>query len=304
MDRSLLLAVATILTGIFLLDVMGVMIRILAEVYPVQQLSALRNLFGMIPSILLLFAMTEWHRNGRRLRMRQWHIPLLRGAFVTFAQLCFYTALTKLEFATVSTLAFASPLFVTALSVPVLHERVGPWRWGAVLLGFAGVVLVMRPGADIFEWAAVLPIGAALGYATASILVRLVDDDVPSPLINLYSNLASLVGASILTVTMTEPVAIASATDLGLIVAMGCAGGTGVLCLTIAYRMSQPSALAPFEYSGILFAFVLGWVMFREAPVDRLFPGVLLIVGAGLLIIWRERRGPPVPYPRASRRMR
>ncbi|MEM7211397.1 MAG: DMT family transporter, partial [Pseudomonadota bacterium] len=77
--------------------------------------------------------------------------------------------------------------------------------------------------------------------------------------------------------------------DAGMIVAMGCSGGLGVLFLIFAYRRATPSTLAPFEYTGILIAFWLGWVFFDEAPVGVLFPGVLFIVGAGLLIVWRER---------------
>lgn len=301
---SVLAPIAIVLVGILLLDVMGVLIRILSATYPVEQLAAFRNLFGMVPSILLLMTNRDWHARGRPLRIRQWRLALLRGVFVAFAQFCYYTGLTLLAFATVSTLAFAAPLVVTALSRPVLGESVGPWRWAAVVIGFAGVVLVMGPGTDAFTLAALLPLGAAIGYGTASVAVRLIDHEVPSPLVNLYANLAAMVGAIVLTISVTQPVPLTDWQDLALIFAMGCSGGSGVLCLTIAYRMATPSLLAPFEYTGILFAFVLGWVVFAEAPVDRLFPGVLLIVGAGLLIIWREQRGKLVSRPRAPRRMR
>ena len=299
-----LLPIAIVLLGILLLDIMGVFIRILAETYPPQELAIFRNIFGMLPSFILLAGTAAWHEAGRPLRIRQWRLALMRGVFVTGAQFCFYLGLTKLEFATVSTLAFAGPMIVTALSVPVLREHVGPWRWAAVLIGFGGVIMVMGPGTDVFTLWALLPLGAALGYASASVAVRLIDKDVPSPLVNLYANVAAMIGALILTVTTAEPVALQSWQDLGLIALMGVCGGSGVLCLTFAYRMAQPSALAPFEYSGILFAFVLGWFVFHEAPIERLFPGVLLIVGAGLLIIWRERRVSAVPHPRASRRHR
>ena len=283
-------AVVTILAGIFLLDLMGVLIRILSATYPPSELAAFRNLFGLIPPALFLLTMSDWHARGRPLRMRQWWLAVVRGFFVTFAQLCFYLGLMRLEVATASTLAFAGPLFVTALSMPVLGERVGPWRWSAVLLGFAGVVLVMKPGTDAFTLAALLPVGAAFGYACASILVRKVDSDVPSPLVNVYSTLASLTGATTLMLILDQPVAIASSRDLALIAAMGGCGGLGVLCLTVAYRMVPPSMITPFEFTGILFAFALGWVFFDEAPFGRLFPGALLIVGGGLLIVWRERR--------------
>ncbi|MEM7059295.1 MAG: DMT family transporter [Pseudomonadota bacterium] len=304
-SHSILIPILVIMLGIFLLDLMGVFIRILSATYPAQELAVLRNLFGMVPSVILLWTLANWHERGRPLRIRQWKLAFARGLFVSFAQLCFYVALTKLEFATATTLAYAGPMIVTALSVPVLGERVGPWRWAAVVIGFAGILLIMRPGTDAFTLWALLPLGAAAGYAVSAVLVRLIDQDVPSPLVNLYANLSAMVGAAVLTLLMVQPVAIQSWHDLGLIAAMGCSGGAGVLCLTYAYRMTQPAILAPFEYTGIIFAFGLGWLVFNEAPFATLFPGVLLIVGAGLLIVWREQKSnSAIPYPRPSRRHR
>ena len=286
---SILIPVIYILTGIFLLDLMAVMIRMLSDGYPLMQLSAFRNLFGLLPSFILLATSVDWHEKGRSLKMRQWPLGMFRGVLVTGAQVCFYFALLELEFATVGTLVYASPLIVTALSVPLLGERVGPWRWCAVLIGFAGVILIMRPGSDSFTLAALLPLGAALGYASSSVLVRRIDRDVPAPLVNMYASGTAMVCASLIMLATSEPVAIASWGDAAMIFAMGCSGGTGVLFLIFAYRRATPSKLAPFEYSGILLTFWLGWVFFDEAPIGVLFPGVLLIVGAGLLIIWRER---------------
>ncbi|MEO1490777.1 MAG: DMT family transporter [Pseudomonadota bacterium] len=298
-------AILTVMSGIFLLDIMGVFIRILSDTYPALQLSAMRNLFGLIPTLLLLWTVSDWHARGRPLIIRRWRLALLRGAFVIGAQIGFYTALSKLEFATVSTLAFVSPMIVTALSVPVLGAHVGPWRWAAVAIGFLGVVAIVRPGTDAFTIWALLPLGAALGYASASVAVRLFDDDVPSPLVNAYSTGSALVLATLLTFALAEPVWIQSWRDLGLIIAMGLCGGSGVLCLTIGYRMASPPTLAPFEYTGILFAFAIGWIVFDEAPFNTLFPGVLLIIGAGLLIVWRERLArSTVPHPRAKDRLR
>ncbi|MEM1162127.1 MAG: DMT family transporter [Pseudomonadota bacterium] len=283
-------AIGIILSGIFLLDLMGVFIRMLSDTYPASELAVFRNMFGLVPGIIVLLLSADWHARGRKIGMRQWKLGFARGLFVTFAQFCYYIALTKLEFATASTLAFAGPMIVVALAVPILGEHVGPWRWAAVLIGFGGILLVMRPGSDVFTWAALLPLGAAAGYATSAVLVRLVDRDVPSALVNCYSSFSAMFGAALLMLILEEPVAIQSWTDMALIAAMGCSGGSGVLCLIISYRLVQPSLLAPFEYTGIAFAFILGWVFFNEAPFARLFPGVLLIVGAGLLIIWRERR--------------
>ncbi len=286
----LITAIALSLVGIFLLDSMGAIIKHLGQAYPAPQLAMLRNLFGLVPAAALLLHSREWHRGGRRLGFAQWRYGVFRGLATTFAQFCFYVSLSHLEFATASTLVFATPLFLTALSWPVLGERVGPWRWSAVVIGFLGILAIMRPGSDIFTYYAVLPLGAAVGYAASSIVVRRIDTGVPIATLNLHTQLSACLAALALTAVTSGFVQVADVGDWAWIVAMGVLGGGGVLCLTTAYRLTRPANVAPFEYFGIVFAFILGWVFFAEAPVERLFPGVLAIVGAGLLIIWRQRR--------------
>lgn len=287
------LAILVNLAGVLLLDLMGVVIRILAtgpSAFTPAELSAWRNMVAMLPAALVLASTPEWHRKGRRLRIRQWRLAMLRGGFTAGAQFLFYLSLTQLEFATASTIVFAISLFAVAFSVPVLGERVGAARWGAVVLGFVGVVMIMRPGSDVFTPAALLPLGAAALYALSSVTARLVDDDVPSALLNLYSNLASFAAATTLALFLGGFTAPADAGELLRLVLMGTLGGLGVLCLVISYRMAEPATLAPFNYFGIPFSFVLGWLFFGEAPFHRLLPGALLIVAAGLIIVWRERR--------------
>jgi drug/metabolite transporter (DMT)-like permease len=278
------------LAGLFLLDVMGLIIKHLSGSYSAAELSVYRNLIGMVPVLTVLWFSADWQARGRRIIIRQWRLALLRGCFVAAAQFMFYLSLARMEFATASTLAFSMALFVTALSVPLLGARVGAIRWLAVVTGFIGAVMVVGPGSDAFSPYALLPLGAAAFYALTSVTVRLIDDDVPSPLVNLYTASAAAIGAIALSLATGGFSAIASAGDLMWIVAMGVLGGSGVLCLVISFRMTDPSNLAPFYYFGIVFAFILGWVFFGEAPFERLFPGVLLIVASGLLIVWREHR--------------
>jgi drug/metabolite transporter (DMT)-like permease len=286
----LLQAVLLSLLGVLLLDSMGAVIKHLGTRYPAQELSAFRNLFGMAPSILVLLLSAEWRAAGRPWRIGPWKLALARGLMVAAAQFCFYTAILHLEFATAVTLVFAQPLLATGLSVLILKEKVGAWRWSAVALGFAGIILVMRPGSEVFSWYAVLPLGAAAGYALSAVSVRLMPTEIPSATVNLYSHLGALVCSTALMLATTGFVAVERSTDWLWLIGMGGMGGTGVLCLVIAYRKAKPSILAPFDYFGIIFSFGLGWVFFAEAPFERLFPGVLLIVAAGVMIIWRERR--------------
>ncbi len=280
------------LIATFLLAVMGALIKLLGNYYPAQELSLFRNIFGMIPTLIILFWVREWHQSGRPIRIRQWKLALCRGFFVASAQFFFFLSLARMELATVSTLVLATPVFLTLLSVPVLKDQVGPVRWFAVFIGLAGVILIIRPGTDIFTLIAVMPLLAALGYAASGVVVRLIDKSVPSALLNLYSQSGALVGAFIIMQSTSGYQTVQSLEHWLWILAMGTVGGCGVFLLTLSYRLTQPSNIAPFGYFSIPFSFFLGWMYFDEAPLDLLFPGVILIVLSGLLIIWRDQKGP------------
>lgn len=278
------------IAALVLFDLMGLIIKHLSPRYSAAELSAYRNLFGLVPSFIALWMTASWRQGGRPMRIRQWRLAALRGAAVTFAQLMFYLSLGIMAFATATTISYTTALFTTALAVPLLRERVGWVRWFAVAVGFVGVVLILRPGSDAFTWALLLPVGASFLYAFSGVTARLIDPDVPTPLFNLYSSAIAALGSFTLALAVGGFTPVASAEDLAFIVLMGLFGGSAVLCLVVAYRMTEPSNLAPFSYFGIPIAFLLGWIFFDEAPVDDLWPGALLIVIGGLMIVYRERR--------------
>lgn len=288
--KNMSLAIAYLLASIVLLDAMGLIIKYLSPYYTAAELSAYRNIFGLIPALLVLWQSAEWHRKGRIIKLRQWRLAMSRGVILTGAQLSFYMSLGLLSFATASTIAYSNALFLVALAVPLLGEKVGIVRWCAVLIGFVGVVIVVGPGQDTFSTDALLPIFAAFCYALTGVTARMMDDDVPTPLINLYSSSVAAIAACLLVPVFGGLTPLRDATDILWIAAMGFSGGTAVLLLITAYRMADQSDLAPFSYFGIPIAFVMGWIFFGEAPWSELFPGALLIVFGGLLIIWRERR--------------
>jgi drug/metabolite transporter (DMT)-like permease len=284
------LAILISIVSVLLFDLMGVLIKLLSVRYGAAELSAYRNVFGLVPSAVALAMSPGWRRGGRVLTLRQWPLAVARGAAVTFAQFMFYLSLGLMAFATATTISYSTALFTTALAVPMLGERVGAIRWAAVAIGFVGVLMIMRPGDDAFAWTTLLPLGAAALYAFSGVTSRLIDPNVPTALFNLYSSAMAVIGSFALALFVGRFTPIASLQDFGLIVLMGLFGGSAVLCLIVAFRMTEPSNLAPFNYFGIPIAFGLGWVFFDEAPVDALFPGALLIVAGGLMIVYRERR--------------
>ncbi len=283
------LAILYSLVALILFDAMGLIIKHLSTGYGAAELSTYRNLCGLIPASIALWWSADWHARGRQMRVRQWRLALTRGAVLTFAQYFFYLSLGLLSFATASTITYANALFLVALAVPLLREQVGSARWVAVLIGFVGVVMVVGPGRDTFTPAALLPLAAAACYALTGITARMMDDEVPTALINLYSSGVAAIGSLALTVLTTGFTPLQHTTDLLWIISMGAFGGTAVLLLITAYRMTEQSNLAPFSYFGIPFAFVFGWMFYGETPWGELFPGAILIIIGGLVVVWRER---------------
>jgi len=286
---SLVVAIWLSIFSLFLFDGMGLIIKFLSPRYGAAELSAYRNFIGIWPSVIALWISASWHQKGRIIRIRQWRLAAFRGVVVSLAQFMFYLSLAKLAFATAATISYSNALFLTALAVPILGEKVGKIRWAAVLVGFFGVVMVMGPGRDTFTIEALYALGAAICYAFAAATSRLFDDDVPTPLANLYTQCIAAMSALVLVAFSGGFTPIQSTGDLGWIFLMGILGGSAVLALISAYRMTDSSNLAPFSYLGIPIAFVLGWLFYGEAPWRDLFPGSLLIIASGLLIVWRER---------------
>ena len=289
------MSVAILLAGIVMLDCMGAIAKHLVERYPAQQISFARNIFGLLPTFSILL----WEARGRinlgSIRLRQWQLGFARGLMVAVAQLALYGSYRYLELATVAVIFYCQPLFIAMLAVPWLGERVGIWRWGAVLGGFVGVVLVIGPGTDMFSWSGILPAVAAFFYANSLVLMRRFDKSASNAAINLYAQAGAIAGSLILLLTTSDAVmpdgsAAEIFIDLGLALLLGGFGGFGVYFLTLAYRRTQASLLAPFEYFGVLSALVIGWIVFSEWPVQRIFPGVVFIIGAGVVIILRQRR--------------
>jgi drug/metabolite transporter (DMT)-like permease len=283
-------AILVCLLAYLCFDLMSVHVRILSASYSPQELSVYRNVLGVLPSILLLMYTRELSFDIKDYKIKKWKLAFGRGLLVALAQLLFYTALADLELATVSALGQTNAIFIVLIAVIFYREKVGLWRWSAVIIGFGGAVWIMQPGSNMFTWTAALPIGAAFCYAASMVTLRSFDVSISSAIIYLYSSVAAALGAILLATGTTDFSPIQSMSDALLILSMSLCGGFGVVFLMYAFRQAPASVLAPFSYFGILTAFGLGWIVFDELPLDKLFPGVILIILSGLTILWREER--------------
>ena len=288
MKNNLFIAVILSLSGLFLLDCMGIAIKYLRADYPAAQLSVFRNLFGMIPCFIALYFSKDWHVNGRRLVINRWRFGLARGLIMSFAQLCLYTSYLYLPYALVATMEYTGPMMVTLLAIPLLGEKFGWYKTLAVLTGFVGIIFIMQPWSESFNFYMLLPVMAAFGYSLARITALNFSNDTPVPLINLYANIGTLICAILLVITFNMWENFKSLYDLFILFLMGFTGGTGVLLLIYGSRKAELSKIMPFDYIEIFFALILGWIFFKEWPVDQLFPGALFIVAGGIIIYLRQ----------------
>ena len=288
MKSNLFIAVALSLSGLFLLDCMGIAIKYLRDDYPAAQLSVFRNLFGMIPCFIVLYFSKDWHANGKILVIKRWRFGLARGLIMSFAQLCLYTSYLYLPYALVATMEYTGPMMVTLLAIPLLGEKFGWYKTLAVLTGFVGIIFIMQPWSESFNFYMLLPVMAAFGYSLARITALNFSNDTPVPLINLYANIGTLICAILLVITFNMWENFKSLYDLFILFLMGFTGGTGVLLLIYGSRKAELSKIMPFDYIEIFFALILGWIFFKEWPVDQLFPGALFIVAGGIIIYLRQ----------------
>lgn len=292
--------IAYLVTGITVFTLQDVIIKSLSGAYPAHEIVFVRGLVGLLP----LFIILRLETGAWRPRTRRPGLLLLRGltGFVSFT--AYYMALTVLPLAETATLFYSSPLFVTALALPLLAERVGLRRWLAVAVGFAGVLVVLRPGRGTVEPAMLLAVLAALSYAVMVILTRRLGKSETGAGMSVYSMiffvLASGASGLALGSGAFDTEAHASAHfllrawvwptwgDLALLVLCGLIAGIGFYCLTQAYRVAPASLVAPFEYTSLPWAVLWGYLFWSDLPGAATWAGLLLVVASGLYIIHRE----------------
>ena len=275
------LGILLMLTGIASFAVMDATIKWLTADYPVIQVAALRSWFGL--PLLCLFAL----RGGgwRQLRTARPGVHFGRYLLVLGLTLTFFWALSQMKLVDAIAITFAAPIFITALSVPLLREPVGYHRWLAVAAGFVGVLVMLRPGVGVFDWAALVVVCSVVFYALLMITTRALKASESSASLMLYPQLGmSLTGLLVAPFFEVMP----SLADLGLFALAGTFGSVGVMCVTHAFRLGPPAVISPFEYSGLIWATLLGFLLFAEWPDRFTLVGAGIVIASGLYIVYRE----------------
>ena len=215
-------------------------------------------------------------------------LVIFRGSLIMFSTIFNFFAVRYLPLTLTSTILFSAPLIVCALSWPMLGERVGRWRWFAILIGFSGIVIAIRPFDENFHWAVILSMSSAVSFALYSILTRKLAGQVSTNTMQFYSGAVGFVVlAPFAFVQWQNPVA---PLDWLLLFTLGFWGWSGHQLLTNAHRYAPASTLSPFSYSFILFLTIWSYFLFDHLPDRWTVAGAMIIIAAGLFIWMRERR--------------
>ena len=268
--------------GVGLLCVNDAIAKALTAAYSPAQVLFLRNIIALPFAILVVLRFDGRHA----LKSYRPAAHMLRGLIWLCAAMLFFTSLKYLALAEATALIFVAPVFITALSALVLKEQVGWRRWSAVLVGFAGVVIVLQPGGSTFQMASLLPVITALFYAVLMISARWVDPRESVWTLMLYLVRAGAVLAAVLMPFVWVPVRMA---DLWLFVGIAFFGTAGMTMMTQAFRFAPASVVAPFDYTALIWATLMGWLFWDEVPVFATYLGAAVIIASGIYIVWRER---------------
>ena len=283
------LAIVTMLMAILCVDLYMVVIKFLGDEYSVVQLTLFRNFAGVIPLFLMILFTKEYFSVFKNLNKKFIFLNLIRGWCFLAMNIFIFISVINLEFATAMTLTFSSPFFIVIFSIIFLKDKIGRYRWSAIVVGFLGVVMIMKPTSDIFNFYSIFPILTAVAWAMQVIVLKFIPDRHSTAKIQLYTLIFNVLGAIILFLITTGHMEIKNTQDFLLMTLTGILGGTAAILFIYAYRLISASKMASFEYFGIPSSFILGWFFFNEAPWNQLFPGVIVIVFAGMIIIWRDK---------------
>lgn len=256
--------------------------KVLLVSYPVAQVVWARFAFHV-----LLLTLYLNRRLPAVLRTGRLRLQLLRSILLLSTTILFFTGLQYNQLVTASAIMLVGPLVVTALSMPLLKEHVGRRRWAGVVIGFTGALVIIRPGTDMVELAALLPLGAAVTYALYQIATRVLTHTEQGMTTLFYT---ALLGA---VVTSLAVPFFWTAPDLEgwlLMAGLGLLGGIGHFCMIRSLSLAPAATVVPFTYSNLIWATLFGFTLFGDLPDLWTVAGALIIAGSGLYIFHREQR--------------
>jgi len=277
------LGILLMIAGVASFAVMDATIKWLTTGFPVSQIVALRSWFGLP----VLFFLVHLEGGVSALKTSRPMAHGLRYLLVLALSFSFFWVLSQMKLVDAIAITFAAPIIIAALSVPLLKEAVGFHRWSAIMVGFIGVLIILRPGDGVFQWAAVVALGSTTVYAFLMITTRALKSTETAASLMFYPQfgmaLTGIIFAPLFWVTPSLP-------EFGLFAIAGVFGSLGIFCLINAFRLAPVATVSPFEYTALIWATLLGFLIWRELPDSPTLFGAGIVIASGLYILYRETR--------------
>lgn len=277
-------------SNLLIMVFISALVKLLADYYPVHQILFFRYAFAVIP-LFVFMLMTLGISSIKTNRMKDHAIRSISG--VVSISLFFY-AIALIPLAEATMLSYSSPIFITLLSIPVLAEKIGVWRWFAVITGFIGVIIITQPGSSIFGLGSVFAVASAMTAAFVVVWLRLLSDtENPTTTSIIYNTLGAVV--FVVWLLFTGWTTISSMTHWLLLIAIGLCASVQQFFFAIAFKYGEASMLAPFEYLILIFSALTGYLFWGEIPTTTSVIGGIIIVLSGVVIVLRSRKARLIP---------
>ncbi len=297
-----LVGILSLCAGVFIFSIQDAILKGMSGDHAVTLAIVLRSIVGLP----ILLAMVAYANGLPALRTKRWKLLIARGLILLTSYTSYYMAFPALPLAEAVALFFTSPIFVTILASLFLREKVTPRAWAAVIAGFIGVLIILRPGTGLFEPAALLSLFSAASYAFSMVLARKYGADEPTTVMAFYVNAVYMVAAALIAAMfaalditgfghpsldfLVRPWAMPNGTDLFLMGLCGVIAALGISLLTHAYRLAKANLVTVFEYTGMVWVPLWGFMLFAEVPKVTTVIGTLIIIAAGFFAV-RSAKG-------------
>ena len=298
--RTNLIGIMCVLGGTFALGVQDMIIKLISGTYPLHEIGFVRSVFA----ILLTCVFLRMEGGFLQLKSSRPGTHLARGVLLICANMAYFLGLASMPLGDAAAIFFSAPLIITLLAVPFLGEQIGPRRWLAVLVGMIGVVIMLRPGTDAIRLIGLLPLLAAVCYASIQILARKLGAIENASVMSFYVQVCFIAfslafgivfgsgwmsgGNNATMEFLFRAWSVPDAFGFAMMVACGLLVGAGGYLLSHAYRIAQVRTVASFEYAGLPFAVLLGFIVWGDLPDGLSIVGILLIAASGLYVFFRE----------------
>ena len=271
------------LISVIFFSVMEILVKFLSSSYPIGELVFFRGFFGLLP-IIFIMPKKKFFQNFKTKKIK---LHIFRTITGCFALISIFFGLKYLPLADAISITFAAPIFATIFSIFFVKEIVGKKRWFAVLIGFLGILIILKPGTSLFSIYSIFPILFCVGFAASASLIRILSKTDKNYLISFYYT-AGLTLVSLFLDPLSWKIPLFK--DCLLLISIGIIGSLGNIIITEAYRKSEISLITPIKYLNLIFAIVFGYFLFNEVPEVSTLIGSVFIIVSTVIIFIRERK--------------